>query len=121
MRSKMTEPRREDMPLTDRGGKPAALAETTRIWMAASNRVRFAALLKFFQLEACFPQTSIGRTYVAVEFIAKQVKVAPEQFERYQWIYFDGRCTKLHLNRLWKPSNFHVLSASWWLFHFGPG
>ncbi|MGH6965856.1 MAG: NAD-dependent epimerase/dehydratase family protein [Phenylobacterium sp.] len=38
------EPRREDMPLTERGGKPGALAETTRIWMAASDGVRFAAL-----------------------------------------------------------------------------
>jgi nucleoside-diphosphate-sugar epimerase len=37
-------PRREDMALTDRGGKPGVLAETTRIWMAASARVRFAAL-----------------------------------------------------------------------------
>ena len=39
-----SEPRREDMPLCDKGGKPAALAETTRIWQAASDRVRFAAL-----------------------------------------------------------------------------
>ncbi len=39
-----TEPRREDMPLSDAGGKPAVLAETTRIWQAASDRVRFAAL-----------------------------------------------------------------------------
>jgi len=39
-----SEARREDMPLTRRGGKPGALAETTRIWMAASDRVRFAAL-----------------------------------------------------------------------------
>jgi nucleoside-diphosphate-sugar epimerase len=39
-----TEPRREDMPLCDEGGKPAVLAKTTRIWQAASDRVRFAAL-----------------------------------------------------------------------------
>jgi nucleoside-diphosphate-sugar epimerase len=37
-------PRTEDMPLTTRGGKPGVLADTTRIWMAASDRVRFAAL-----------------------------------------------------------------------------
>ncbi|HEY2179940.1 MAG TPA: NAD-dependent epimerase/dehydratase family protein [Caulobacteraceae bacterium] len=37
-------PRREDMPLTRRGGKAGVLAETTRIWMAARDRVRFAAL-----------------------------------------------------------------------------
>jgi nucleoside-diphosphate-sugar epimerase len=38
------EPRREDMPLTAVGEKPAILAEMTRIWMAARDRVRFAAL-----------------------------------------------------------------------------
>ncbi|HWF01784.1 MAG TPA: NAD-dependent epimerase/dehydratase family protein [Caulobacteraceae bacterium] len=37
-------PRREDMALTERGGKPGALAAATRIWTAASDRVRFAAL-----------------------------------------------------------------------------
>jgi len=36
--------RREDMPLTAVGNKPAILAEVTRIWMAARERVRFAAL-----------------------------------------------------------------------------
>jgi nucleoside-diphosphate-sugar epimerase len=41
-----TEPRREDMPLTDIGEKPKILAEVTRTWMAASaaGRVRIAAL-----------------------------------------------------------------------------
>lgn len=39
-------PRREDMPLTNRGEKPAILSEVTRIWMAAAaaGRVRIAAL-----------------------------------------------------------------------------
>jgi nucleoside-diphosphate-sugar epimerase len=37
-------PRREDMSLTGKGEKPAILADVTRIWMLASNRVRFAAL-----------------------------------------------------------------------------
>jgi len=39
-------PLREDMPLTDYGQKPAARAEVTRMWMAASaaGRVKFAAL-----------------------------------------------------------------------------
>jgi nucleoside-diphosphate-sugar epimerase len=39
-------PRREDMPLTDRGAKPAILAEVTRIWQAAAEagRIRLAAL-----------------------------------------------------------------------------
>jgi nucleoside-diphosphate-sugar epimerase len=38
------EPRREDMPLTAIGNKPAILSEVTRIWMAAKDRVRVAAL-----------------------------------------------------------------------------
>ncbi len=38
------EPRREDMPLSSAGDKPAILAEVTRIWMAAKGRVRVAAL-----------------------------------------------------------------------------
>lgn len=39
-----TEPRHEDMPLSDTGQKPAILSETTRIWMAARDRVHVAAL-----------------------------------------------------------------------------
>ncbi len=38
------EPRREDMPLSSAGDKPAILTEVTRIWMAAKDRVRVAAL-----------------------------------------------------------------------------
>ena len=39
-----TEPRRENMPLTSKGEKPVILAEVTRIWMAATERARVAAL-----------------------------------------------------------------------------
>jgi nucleoside-diphosphate-sugar epimerase len=39
-----TDPRTEEMPLTNAGQKPAILAEVTRIWMSARHRVRFAAL-----------------------------------------------------------------------------
>ena len=38
------EPRREDMPLSAAGDKPAILAGVTRIWMTAKDRVRVAAL-----------------------------------------------------------------------------
>jgi hypothetical protein len=50
-----------------------------------ATRLGFAVLLKFFQLEAYFPQQASAVPTVVVEFIAKQVKVAPEQFEQYQW------------------------------------
>jgi nucleoside-diphosphate-sugar epimerase len=39
-----SEPRTEDMALTTVGEKPVILADVTRMWMAARNRVRFAAL-----------------------------------------------------------------------------
>jgi nucleoside-diphosphate-sugar epimerase len=39
-----TSPRTEDMPLTEVGEKPVILAEVTRIWQAARDRVRIAAL-----------------------------------------------------------------------------
>lgn len=39
-----TEPRREDMPLSTAGEKAAILTQVTRIWMAAAERVRVAAL-----------------------------------------------------------------------------
>lgn len=41
-----TEPRREDMPLTKRGRKPAILSHVTRLWMSAAQagRVRIASL-----------------------------------------------------------------------------
>lgn len=38
------QPRREDMPLSAAGDKPAILSDVTRIWMAARDRVRVAAL-----------------------------------------------------------------------------
>ena len=38
------EPRREDMPLSATGEKPAILTDVTRIWMAARDRVRVTAL-----------------------------------------------------------------------------
>lgn len=39
-----TEPLREDMPLTSFGRKPRARAEVTRIWQAATGKVKIAAL-----------------------------------------------------------------------------
>jgi len=39
-----TAPRTEDMPLTTVGEKPVILADATRIWQAARDRVRVAAL-----------------------------------------------------------------------------
>jgi hypothetical protein len=68
-----------------------------------ATRLGFAVLLKFFQLEAYFPQQASAVSTVAVEFIAKQVKVAPEQFERYQW---RGRTIEYHRAQIRKLHGF---------------
>jgi hypothetical protein len=68
-----------------------------------ATRLGFAVLLKFFQLEAYFPQQASAVPTVAVEFIAKQVKVAPEQFERYQW---RGRTIEYHRAQIRKLHGF---------------
>jgi nucleoside-diphosphate-sugar epimerase len=39
-----TKPRTEDMSLTRRGAKPAILSKVTRLWMAATGRVRITSL-----------------------------------------------------------------------------
>ena len=39
-----TQPRREDMPLSTAGQKPAILTQVTQLWLAAKHRVRVAAL-----------------------------------------------------------------------------
>lgn len=44
MYGSQTTPLREDMPLTSHGLKPAARAEVTRLWQAATGRVKTAAL-----------------------------------------------------------------------------
>ena len=44
MLGRQTGPRREDMPLTRKGRKPAILSEVTRIWMGARDRVKLASL-----------------------------------------------------------------------------
>jgi hypothetical protein len=68
-----------------------------------ATRLGFAVLLKFFQLEAYFPQQATDVPTVAVEFIAKQVKVTPEQFEQYQW---RGRTIEYHRAQIRKLHGF---------------
>jgi hypothetical protein len=48
------------------------------------TRLRFALLLKFFELEARFPPWE-GVPRAAAEFMAGQAKVDPELFGEYRW------------------------------------
>ncbi|MFI7642332.1 DUF4158 domain-containing protein [Nonomuraea sp. NPDC049400] len=51
---------------------------------SGATRLGFALLLKFFELEGCFPRRE-DVPKAAVEYMAGQVKVGPESFTQYQW------------------------------------
>lgn len=57
------------------------------------NRLGFALLLKFFQLEARFPQQSQEIPLVVVDYVARQVGVVPDKYSKYDW---QGRTIKYH-------------------------
>jgi len=53
---------------------------------SGSNRLGFAVLLKFFQMEARFPLSKQEVAKPVVTFIAKQVEVAAKQYREYEWL-----------------------------------
>jgi TnpA family transposase len=57
------------------------------------NRIGFALLLKFFELEARFPNHPTEIPETVIPYIAKQVKVSPEKYTDYDW---QGRTIKYH-------------------------
>src|SRR5262249_30292720 len=61
-------------------GEKALLANKT-----GPTRLGFAVLLKFFQHEGCFPQGPQEVPAVIVDFLARQVGVAPSEWPRYRW------------------------------------
>jgi len=58
-----------------------------------ATRLGFAALLKFFQREMRFPQSAAEVPLGVVDYLAKQVKVRPDQFQAYEW---RGRTIEYH-------------------------
>ena len=58
-----------------------------------ATRLGFAALLKFFQIEMRFPQSAAEVPPVVVDYLAKQVKVRTDQFQKYEW---RGRTIEYH-------------------------
>ena len=69
-----TEPRREDMALSDVGEKPAILAEVSRLWLAARDRVRVAALRC-----ADFYGPGVGNSHLGVFALGALAKGRPAQ------------------------------------------
>jgi hypothetical protein len=52
---------------------------------SGANRLGFAMLLKFFEVEARFPETAKEVPAAAVEYVAQQVKVPADQWAAYDW------------------------------------
>jgi hypothetical protein len=67
-------------------------------WALVANktgptRLGFALLLKFFELEARFPRHVGELPAAAVDYVAAQVKVGPDQLAKYAW---SGRTIEYH-------------------------
>jgi len=69
---------------------------TTGVCLAnkrGATRLGFAVLVKFFELEARFPQGPDEVPAPAVVYVAEQVRVPPEAFDAYAWV---GRTIEYH-------------------------
>lgn len=60
---------------------------------SGANRLGFALLLKFFEVEARFPEDAGEIPVPAVSYVAQQVKVSAEEWAAYDW---SGRAIKRH-------------------------
>ncbi|MGW0579788.1 DUF4158 domain-containing protein, partial [Streptomyces sp. NPDC002920] len=60
---------------------------------SGANQLGFALLLKFFEVEARFPEDAGEIPVPAVSYVAQQVKVAAEEWAAYDW---SGRAIKRH-------------------------
>ncbi|MFJ3933011.1 DUF4158 domain-containing protein [Streptomyces sp. NPDC090029] len=60
---------------------------------SGANRLGFALLLKFFEVEARFPEDAGEIPVPAVSYVAQQVRVAAEEWAAYNW---SGRAIKRH-------------------------
>ncbi len=62
-----------------------------------ANRLGFAILLKFFQLEVKFPQQLSDIPKLIIDHLAKQVGVSSEEYKDYDW---QGRNIKYHRSQI---------------------
>jgi len=74
-----------------------------------SNRLGFAVLLKFFQVEARFPQHPVEVPKAVVHFIAQQLKLTEEDYRRYKW---SGVTFKAHRVQIRKFLDYRPVTQS---------
>jgi hypothetical protein len=62
-----------------------------------ATRLGFALMLKFFEIEACFPRAADDFPAAAVGYVAEQVNIAPAAFAAYSW---SGRSITYHRSQI---------------------
>ncbi|MGW0928956.1 Tn3 family transposase [Streptomyces sp. NPDC002644] len=72
---------------------------------SGANRLGFAMLLKFFEVEARFPETDREVPVAAVGYVAQQVKVPADQWAAYDW---QGDRIKRHRKEIRKAFGFRA-------------
>ena len=60
---------------------------------ASHNRLGFALLLKYFQIEGKFPRHRREVPQTAVDYVARQLKLSSEVYQQYEW---SGRVIARH-------------------------
>jgi TnpA family transposase len=72
---------------------------------SGANRLGFALLLKFFEVEARFPEDAGDVPEAAVGYVAQQVKVSAKEWTAYDWA---GRAIKRHRVEIREAYGFRV-------------
>ncbi|NGO72358.1 DUF4158 domain-containing protein, partial [Streptomyces boncukensis] len=75
---------------------------------SGSNRLGFALLLKFFEVEARFPEVPGEVPQAAVAYVAQQVKVPEAEWAAYDWT---GRAIKRHRTEIREAFGFRECSV----------
>ena len=75
----------------------------------AHNRLGFAVLLKFFQVEGRFPQHAGEVPKAVADFIAQQLNLSEEDYRQYKW---SGRTIKTHRSQIRAFLGFGPMSQS---------
>nr|WP_214662244.1 DUF4158 domain-containing protein [Streptomyces polyasparticus] len=74
---------------------------------SGANRLGFALFLKFFEVEARFPESAGEVPAPAVSYLAQQVKVPTEEWSAYDWA---GRAIKRHRVEIREAYGFRICS-----------
>jgi TnpA family transposase len=74
-----------------------------------ATRLGFALMLKFFELEARFPSNASELPPTAVNYVAEQVDIDPEQLAGYDW---SGRTIKYHRAQIREALGFREVTRT---------